>query len=65
VCVEVMARGVLRVLGSVHVMCVRYVGVMRSLLVVACFVMLRRLRMMMRGHAVMMGGLAVLVHCLL
>jgi hypothetical protein len=60
-----MPRGVFRMLGGLQMMRVRHVGMMRSLLVIACLVMLRCFRMMMCGHPMMMGRLAVLVHCLL
>lgn len=60
-----MTRRVLGVFGGVKMMRVREVRVMRGLLVVAGFVMLRGFRVVMRGHAVMMGCLAMFVHCLL
>jgi hypothetical protein len=41
------------------------VRVMSGLLVVACIVVFRRFGVVMRGHTVMMGRLAVFMRCLL
>lgn len=60
-----MFRRVLGVVGRVDLVRVRQMRVVRRLMVIAGLVVLRRFRMMMRGHAVMMRRLAVLVYCLL
>ena len=51
--------------GGVEVMPVGEVSVMRGLLMVARIMVLRGFGVVMRGHAVMMGRLAVHVRCLL
>lgn len=56
---------VLNMLGGVQLMPVREVSVMRGLLMVARIMVLRGFGVVMRGHAVMMGRLAVFVRCLL
>jgi hypothetical protein len=61
---EVMFGRVLRMLGSVQLMCVREVSMVSGLLVVAGLMMLCCLGMVMGRHAGMMGGVAMLVHCL-
>jgi len=65
VCVQMMPGRVFGVLSCVEVVRVRQMRVMRSLLVIARFVVLRCLRMMMRGQTVMMRCLAMLVNCML
>ena len=50
--------------GSMYMVSMRNVGVVRSFLVSAGFVMLCRLLMMTSGVLVMLGGLLVMVCCL-
>jgi hypothetical protein len=65
VTLQVMFDRMFRMLGGVKMMGVRQLRVMSGLLVVAGLVVLRCFGVVMRGHAVMVGGLAVFVHCVL
>ena len=56
---------VFRVLGCVNMVRVGQVGVMRGLVVIAGLMALRRFRVVMRSHPVMMRCLMVFVHCLI
>lgn len=59
-----MACCVFGVLGGVNVMGVSEVGMVSGLVVVAGFVMPGCFGVVMGGHAVMVGGLAVFMNCL-
>ena len=65
VTVQVVPRGVLRMLGRMHMVRMGQVGVMSRLVVVAGLVVAGGFGVVMRGHAVMVGRLAMFVHCLL
>jgi len=62
---QMMPGCVLAMFGGVKVMPVGEVRVMSGLLVVACIVVFRRFGVVMRGHTVMMGRMAVFMRCLL
>lgn len=62
---QVKLRRLRCVLARMNLMRVCQVRVMRRLLMVARFVMIRCFRVMMRGHTRMVRGLAMCVHCLL
>ena len=52
------------VMGSMHMVSMRYVGMVRGFLVSAGFVVLGRFLVMMSGVLVMLGGFFVMVCCL-
>jgi hypothetical protein len=62
---EMVLGRVCRVLGRVHLVCVRELSVVCGLTVIPGLMMLCRLGMVMGRHAGMMGGVAMFVHCLL
>ena len=62
---RVVPRGVLGVFGRVQMVCVRQVGVVRSRLVIAGFVMLRCFGVVVSSLRVMVGCLGVMLRCLL
>lgn len=61
---DVVAGCLVGVLGRVRVVSVSEVGMMSGCVVVAGFVMLRGFRVMVGGHSMVVGGLAVMVRCL-
>jgi hypothetical protein len=59
VCFRVLARGVLRMTAGMQLMSVGKVRVMRGLLVIAGFVVLRSFSVVVGSLGVVMSGLAV------
>lgn len=61
---DVVARGLFGVLGAVRLVSVGEVSVMCGGMMVAGIMVLRGFRVMVGGHSVVMGGLAMMMRCL-